>query len=299
MNARINYLNAIFMLASAVLAVFIPFELFLLSYAILGPAHYLTELSWLKQRQFFTLKRYDFLFILAVAAVCLVFKLPSANLVYYTLGLSFILLAVKNNISRVLAFIALVAAGYFLLTTNLTRTIFGLYIPTIVHVYIFTGAFLLFGAMKQKIVSGYVAFFTFLICPLLLCLLFTRVHIQPSPWAIENYNHFKRLNTISLRNQTINVYANQASIILTRLFAFAYTYHYINWFSKTKIINWHRIPFTWAVVIVLVWMASVGLYFYNYKMGIRWLFLLSLAHVILEFPLNYKSFAGIYKVIRQ
>jgi len=299
MNSRINYLNAIFMLASTAAAMFIPFELFLLSYAILGPAHYLTEISWLKQRQFFTLKRYDFIFIAVVAIVSLALKLPYANLVYYTFGLSFILLVLKNNISRVLAFAVLIVAGYFLLTNNLLRTIFGLYIPTLIHVYIFTGAFLLFGALKQKIVSGYVAFFTFLICPILLCVILPGMHTQPTQWAIQNYGHFKNLNTVSLRNQTLDVYTNQASIILTRLIAFAYTYHYINWFSKTKIINWHRIPFTWAVVIVLVWMASVGLYFFNYKLGIKWLFILSLAHVILEFPLNYRSFAGIYKVIRQ
>ncbi|WP_299584941.1 hypothetical protein [Mucilaginibacter sp.] len=294
---KLNYLNAILMLASACLAMFIPFELVLLSYAILGPAHYLTEISWLKGRHFFTLKKYDYLYIAAITIACLLFRLPSANLIFYTFGLSFILLAVKGNINRLLAFTLLIASGYFLLTNNLLRTIFGLYIPTLIHVYVFTGAFLLFGALKHKNVSGYVAFFTFLLCPLLLCVLFTRMHTVPTQWAISNYGHFKSLNTTSLRSQAIDIYTNPASIILTRLIAFAYTYHYINWFSKTRVINWHRIPVKWAIVITLVWIASVGIYFYNYHLGIKWLFLLSLAHVVLEFPLNYRSFAGIGKVI--
>ena len=51
---RINFLNIGLMLISCVVALFIPFELFLFAYAVLGPAHYLTEISWLQKRRFFT-----------------------------------------------------------------------------------------------------------------------------------------------------------------------------------------------------------------------------------------------------
>ena len=51
---RINYLNIGLMLASCAIALYIPFELFLFAYAVLGPAHYLTEISWLQKRRFFT-----------------------------------------------------------------------------------------------------------------------------------------------------------------------------------------------------------------------------------------------------
>src|ERR1700761_8259544 len=93
---RINYYNVLAMFVSACLAMLIPFELVLLSYAILGPAHYLTELSWLNGRRFFTLKKYDYWIIIAVMIVGLAFRLPYANVVFYTFGLSFILLAFKN-----------------------------------------------------------------------------------------------------------------------------------------------------------------------------------------------------------
>ncbi len=295
---RINYYNILAMLAASCLAIFIPFELVLLSYAILGPAHYLTEISWLKGRQFFILKKYDYLIIITVIIVSLLLKLPAANLVFYTFGLSFILLIIKGSINRVLAFIVVIIAGYFLLTNNILRTIFGLYVPTLIHVYVFTGAFMLFGALKDKIVSGYLAFIVFLICPVLLCVLFTSYHNTTAAWAISNYRDFGTLNTTTLRSQSIDIYTNQASIILTRLIAFAYTYHYINWFSKTRIINWHRISITRAVLIGLIWAASVVLYFYNYRLGIKWLLLLSLVHVILEFPLNHRSFIGIGRELR-
>ena len=45
--------------ASFVIALYLPFELFLFAYAILGPAHYLTEISWLQKRRFFARAGYD------------------------------------------------------------------------------------------------------------------------------------------------------------------------------------------------------------------------------------------------
>ncbi|WP_295677245.1 hypothetical protein [uncultured Mucilaginibacter sp.] len=290
---RINYYNILAMLASACLAAVIPFELVLLSYAILGPAHYLTEISWLNERKFFTLKKYDYAIVVAVAVTAYLIKLPYGYLIFYAFGLSFILLVTGSTLYRVLAFCVLLAAGYFILGNNLLQTIFGLYVPTLIHVYFFTGAFMLFGVLKDKIVSGYIAFFVFLACPVLLCVLFSQWHNSTAAWAINSYGDFGRLNTTTLRSHSLDIFNNPASIILTRLIAFAYTYHYINWFSKTRIIKWHQVGVTRAVFIGVIWFASVGLYFYNYRLGIKWLFLLSLTHVILEFPLNHRSFIGI------
>jgi hypothetical protein len=298
MNQRINYYNILAMLLSAGLALVIPFELVLLSYAILGPAHYLTEISWLNGRQFFTLKKYDYLTIAVIIPLCLLLGRSYAHLIYYTFGLSFILLTIKTSVNRLLAFVLLVISGYFLLSNNLLRTIFGLYVPTLIHVYIFTGAFILSGALKDKALSGYLALLVFILCPVLLCVLFTGYHTAPTAWAMGNYGYFKNINTTTLRSQAINIYTNKASIILTRVIAFAYTYHYINWFSKTRIIKWHRISIRRAIIIGLLWAASVVLYFYNYRQGIKWLFILSLVHVILEFPLNQRSFKGIAKALK-
>ncbi|MDR3693046.1 hypothetical protein [Mucilaginibacter sp.] len=290
---RINYYNILAMLASACLAVVIPFELVLLSYAILGPAHYLTEISWLNERKFFTLKKYDYVVVVAVAIIAFLLKLPYGYVIFYTFGLSFILLVTGSVLYRVLAFCLLIVAGYFILGNNLLQTIFGLYMPTLIHVYFFTGAFMLFGALKDKIVSGYIAFFVFLACPLLLCVLFRHLPVNTASWAIHSYGDFGRLNTVTLKNSKLDIFNNPISIILTRLIAFAYTYHYINWFSKTRIINWHQVSMVRAVFIGVIWIASVALYFYNYRLGIKWLFLLSLTHVLLEFPLNHRSFIGI------
>ena len=50
----VNHLNSGLMVVSCVVAYLYPFELFLFSYAVLGPLHYFTEISWLHQRGYFT-----------------------------------------------------------------------------------------------------------------------------------------------------------------------------------------------------------------------------------------------------
>src|SRR5215813_4212586 len=51
---QVNYLNIGLMIGSAAVAVRWPFETFLFAYIILGPLHYLTEISWLHDRHYFT-----------------------------------------------------------------------------------------------------------------------------------------------------------------------------------------------------------------------------------------------------
>jgi hypothetical protein len=50
---KVEIINIGFILFSAIVAVFIPLELFLFSYAVLGPLHYLTEINWLNKNDFF------------------------------------------------------------------------------------------------------------------------------------------------------------------------------------------------------------------------------------------------------
>ena len=57
------------MFMSAILAYFMPFETFLFAYAFLGPLHYLTEISWLHDRQYFSKGKYDFTFLLIIGVV--------------------------------------------------------------------------------------------------------------------------------------------------------------------------------------------------------------------------------------
>jgi hypothetical protein len=91
------------------------------------------------------------------------------------------------------------------------------------------------------------------------------------------------------------VYESQTGILIMRFIAFAYTYHYLNWFSKTEIIRWHKVPKGRFIAVIVLWIASLAVYAYNYALGLQWLFFLSFSHVLLEFPLNFTSFVGIFK----
>ncbi len=54
MNTKeIDILNVILIIVSLVLAFHMPFGLFLFAYGVLGPLHYLTEINWLNEKNYF------------------------------------------------------------------------------------------------------------------------------------------------------------------------------------------------------------------------------------------------------
>src|ERR1700694_5930424 len=56
------------MLAALAITYLVPFELLLLAYVVLGPAHYFTEISWLHDRSYFLPHR-GIAVVLAVLAI--------------------------------------------------------------------------------------------------------------------------------------------------------------------------------------------------------------------------------------
>ena len=208
--------------------------------------------------------------------------------------------------------IVLVAA-YFLNGINAYTMIIGMMLPTVIHVYVFTGAFILFGALKSRSVSGYASLFVFL------GILFLIVYQRPKAGQYELSEYW--LDTM-LQSKFIELggqiaifmgWAKKTTYLISTpngkilstialkmqiFIAFAYTYHYLNWFSKTKIINWHQVSKNRLLVTFTIWIASMALYVYYYKLGLSALFFLSVLHVFLEFPLNHLTFVGIYKELK-
>jgi hypothetical protein len=364
-DTRINVLNIGLMLFSCVAAFIMPFEVFLFAYAVLGPLHYLTEISWLHDRQYFSKGKYDFVILLAIGIILTLWdmagsykwwpfdnednieKARSWNIYEKLLFIAFfsgiIVAFVKNHFLKILG-IALVfflslgiygqlyndrladGKGEGTLTMMLTS-----FVPTLIHVYVFTGFFMLFGALKSRSVSGIWSVVVFVICPLLLFFLFQdRSFVEVSQYGRNAYGDafsnegFFSLNQLSLErifdqklppvpdSVTTNeqyrafyntewtkmVYHSNTGILLTRFIAFAYLYHYLNWFSKTEVIRWHQVPRIRFIAVIVIWLISLGLYAYNYKVGLQWLFFLSFTHVLLEFPLNFVSIVGIGKELR-
>src|SRR5207245_573498 len=80
---RMDVVHLGLMLSALGLAYLLPFELLLIAYAVLGPARYLTEISWLHDRQYFLSAKRLALVVAAieVAAVYIPDALGSARLI--------------------------------------------------------------------------------------------------------------------------------------------------------------------------------------------------------------------------
>lgn len=296
----INLLNIILIITSCVLAYIFPFELVLFSYAFLGPAHYLTEISWLHDRNYFTSSKYDYLLlsILTLSIVIVGFLIRTEegkDLIHST----FILILVcsasmalfSSKINKVISIV--VATVFFLLFFSVElKSILFIFVPTLIHVYIFTGIFILFGAIKSKSLLGKLSFLVFLFCGSVFFIFPPQEFIIINSDFINKSNFFSGLvaDTAELFNFSVS---KSATLSLMGFVSFAYTYHYLNWFSKTKVIQWHKISANRLIIIVFVYLFSISLYLYNYEVGFILLLYLSLLHVVLELPLNFKTIASL------
>ena len=348
---KINGINIGLMIASCIAAFVMPFEVFLFAYAILGPLHYLTEISWLHDRQYFTKGKYDSIVLWVIGAIILFESLAYRNkwdwpfgsdfgnkIIFVALTGSLLMVFVKNVYIKVggLFFILVIANGIFKPDERDGFAFFiGALLPTLVHVYVFTGFFILYGALKGKSQSGLISFVVFIICPILLFVLFKdKTFIPITQYGQDSYKaggdgffdtnlsfltHIFNVEFPQAKDAAGNLlyyyaadgvtqiaapdYSNAASVVfhsqtgilLMRFIAFAYTYHYLNWFSKTEVIKWHKVPKVRFIAVIVLWIISLVLYGVNYSLGLRWLYFLSFCHVLLEFPLNMVSITGIAK----
>ena len=334
---QVNYLNVGLMLVAAGLAFWRPFEVFLFVYAVLGPAHYLTEISWLHDRRYFTTGKYDYVFLTAVSVLVtlcvfgLVPGAPPASVTWLTLvafAAALVFALVRGAAGRVLGIAGALLLASLLADAQGMDLTFRLFLPTLIHVSLFTGAFILIGALRGRSRSGLLSLLVFLAVPLaFLFALPGRERYAVSSYARQAYGHLQSDGTFSdgfmaMNHQVLTIfrlhdfgqptrdiagfvsgvnaylYGNPLALAVMAFIAFAYTYHYLNWFSKTSIIRWHEIPRARAVTVVLVWVTSVALCVYDYRLGLQWLFFLSFTHVVLEFPLNHLTFVGIGRQIR-
>ena len=161
MNTRqIDLLNIALIIVSLILAFYLPFQLFIFAYAILGPLHYLTEINWLHERKYFINDRK---WIWVVAVFALIFTIP------FLLDIPFVAKIIGNSVVQdnikkmstwinalvLLAFVLAIGLVYFrkslhrmilfavgiilaiLLNGSLTYNIWiGIFLPTIIHVYV-------------------------------------------------------------------------------------------------------------------------------------------------------------------
>jgi hypothetical protein len=305
--SQVNVLNIGLMVASCAAAFVLPFELFLFSYAVLGPLHYLTQISWLHSRGYFTTAPRDSLWLFGLWALLMwpryvetdMDVLPfAATMVGLAFGGAFAMAFVAGPAGKAAAFVGVLVIAHLVAGFDAAQVMLLTLVPTIIHVYVFTAAFILHGALRGRSATGIASLVVFVVCSasFFLWVPDARAYV-PSDSVKATYDLFADVN-IAIASwlgmgPLDDVYHSRGGLVLMRLIAFAYTYHYLNWFSKTSIIQWHKIPRPWAVLNVALWLASIALYAWDYRTGMLVLFALSWLHVILEFPLDHRTFVGI------
>lgn len=325
-TAYIDKLNIGLMFAALLPAVLLPFELFLFVYAILGPLHYLTEINWLHKKQYFTSHKYDYLaitvFTLAIGLLVFFnskYKFIIPLLIFIIFGASLGMVLFKSMGKKLITVAGCVVLGgaLFYFFREHFRIIFSILLPTIVHVFIFTGMFILVGALRSNSRIALLSLITFIICSVITLLIPPTFSFSSiSEYIYGNYASFRNVNRVLMRffsfihaddirtgytnvsyvkENDIALFFSGNGVRIMRFIAFAYTYHYLNWFSKTSIIQWHDTKKRNLIFIGAIWIVSVLLYLYSYKTGLKWLYMLSLGHVLLEFPLNFRSFMEVRK----
>jgi hypothetical protein len=307
---NLHHVNSALLVCAFLCALRWPFETLLVSYAVLGPLHYLTEISWLHDKGYFLQNSqvqaalWVGLGLLLLTFIGLPFFptwAPYHVLLLWTVfvALPFFMFIAKWE-WRLLALAAIVLAGVVFYGYWLSLFLV-VYLVTIIHVFVFTGIFVFNGLGQRWTRAGKIFFSLFVLLPLLCFLLPPHWSTPVSPAAMTRYQgFFAHLNqeTLKLWGHPVSlqqVFSLPLSIDLTRFLALAYTYHYLNWFSKPTVIQWHRISAGRWIVIGIAWCAAVGLYAYNYSLGFATLSLLSFSHVILEFPLNHLSFRQLFQ----
>lgn len=313
---RTNILNIGLILASAIVAFRFPLETFLAAYAFLGPLHYLTEISWLDQRTYFLSKasRAWILVSLCLLAIPLTWIIRGIDWVgsLAILGAFFgSVLLVRSRRSWIdgalfVAF-ALFAIGFVFSPTGVgVAGALAILLVTVVHVFLFTGTFMLVGALRGKELFGWTAFIFLIVCGVGL---FISGGFVPE-WSVSQalrpaYRWFFDMQAILVGGlfakpkTTPNLFTAPVGLGVMRFVAFAYLYHYLNWFSKTSIIQWHAVSKRRGLLIGIVWLSTSALYLVDYQAGLYAMAFLSLLHVLLEFPLNWKTLGQIGMLITQ
>lgn len=308
---NIDILNIFLILLSGIFAYILPFQTFLAVYAFLGPLHYLTEINWLQQRDYFLNHKnnvfYLFVPILLIGSIVYISSLSFLKtsipfLIFFTFLVVIFNSTQNEKLHKNWKFILFILIGF--ITAYYFRkgfyTAFSIFVPSLIHVFIFTGIFILSGFLKTKNKLSLLTFIVFIITSFLLFTdnmnsTFFMEDIQNKYIPFEELNNavFKIFNKEILASQ--DIYFSSFGIRIMQFITFAYTYHYLNWFSKTSIIQWHKTSKTKILIILLIWVLSILLYIYNYNTGLYWLYLLSLSHVILEFPLNITTVKNLIK----
>jgi len=286
---RSDIIHLALMLSAFAAAYLLPFELLLLAYVVLGPAHYLTEISWLHDKKYFLPHRSIAvgLMVLAVVLVATTNEFWFGFLVWLALIACAMIVATTSAAEALLVVIVALGLSLLLFSGESSLAMVGILLPTLVHVSLFTLIFMVLGAYRagSRAQASLVIVYLLAIGTILLVPPTAAVQIPGLAAAVHDYFG----GVAPALGKLFGIPDLKLETRLTSLLAFVYTYHYLNWFIKADVIRWTDVPKVRLAIVIAASVGSTALYFYNYTYGFILLLALSLAHVLLEFPLNALS----------
>jgi hypothetical protein len=274
------------LIAALAAAYLVPFELLLLAYVVLGPAHYCTEISWLHDRRYFLPHRGVALALAALAIGAALIDNASwfGFAMWGALVLCAILAATTTAAEGTLLFMVALALSAMLYSSGSSLAVVGILIPTLVHVSLFTLVFMTLGAWRAKSKVQGAIVVAYLAAVALILLIPPTAEIRIPSFAKAAHDYFANVGPALSR--LFGIPGLTLDTRLTSLLAFIYTYHYLNWFIKADVIRWTDVSGARLALVIAASAVSTALYFYDYAFGFTFLLALSLIHILLEFPLN-------------
>jgi hypothetical protein len=274
------------MLFAFAAAYLVPFELLLLAYVVLGPAHYFTEISWLHDRHYFLPHR-GIAVVLALVAVGAAL-IDNASwfgfAIWAALVVCALLAATTSAAEGTLIFMVALALSAIMVSSGSSLAVIGILIPTLVHVSLFTLVFMALGAWRAGSRTQALLVAVYLVAIAVILLAPPTAEIRIASFAKAATDYFGNVGPALSR--LFGIPGMRLDTRLTSLLAFVYTYHYLNWFIKADVIRWADISRTRLALVIAASAGSTALYFYDYAFGFTFLLAISLVHILLEFPLN-------------
>ncbi|MDH5722582.1 MAG: hypothetical protein OEY94_04580 [Alphaproteobacteria bacterium] len=292
--------NIVLMLIACALAFIVPLEMVLLSYAFLGPAHYLTQISWMHDRDYFTDQKMVWAYgAILTGLIIMAVYLPQMggnDTIYsvYILALSAAFATVVTPKAWQRIILPLICLTVFLVIRGVFPEFvlgFILLFPSVIHIYVFTGCFILYGAFKSDNIWGFVSFAVFIACGLVFYFVKPSDIIIAPIFVANNIGIFERTATYLANLLSFRGWVDGHAVL--GFLAFAYTYHYLNWFSKVNVIKWNVMDKRRVFIICVLYVLSISIYLYDYRIGVLALLFLSILHVLLELPLNILTIRSI------
>jgi hypothetical protein len=284
------------MLSALALTYLVPFELLLLAYVVLGPAHYATEISWLHDRKYFLPRRSIAFGLAAIALVAAIIDDATwFGLVMWVAFVACALMVAATVLQAMVLFIAAVALTGFMLTSG-SLGVLGILLPTLIHVSLFTLVFMALGALRsgQRVQWVLIAIY---LAAIALILVVPPTAATLVPAFAKTASEYFALVAPAL-GRLFGIAGLTLDNRIVSLLAFVYTYHYLNWFIKAEVIRWADISRARLAIVATASAASTALYFYDYAYGFSVLLAFSLAHIVLEFPLNSLALRQLAEAIR-